>query len=378
MTLLVVTNDFGPRQGGIESFVHALLDRLPRGSFLIYTNNQDASEEFDREFTARTGALVVRDRARVLLPTPRVQRKAAQLVREHQVSAVWFGAAAPLALMAPRLRRAGASTIVATTHGHEVWWAKVPLMRSAIRRIGANVDVLTYLGEFTRKALAKAMRERDLSKLERLAPGVDLTHFVERDGDQIRQRHGMGSDPVIVCISRLVHRKGQDRLIESLPIIHRALPRTRLLLVGDGPRRAYLEGLANRIGVADFVTFAGAVPYADLPAYYSAGTIFAMPTRSRLGGLEVEGLGMVYLEASACRRAVIAGRSGGSPDALLAGQTGELVDDNPREIAKTAVSLLSDEARCRQMGLAGRAWVEREWDWSMVAKRFATMITTAR
>jgi phosphatidyl-myo-inositol dimannoside synthase len=374
MRLLVITNDFGPRQGGIESFVHALLDRLPHGSFLVYTNHQTESAEFDRQFTARTGALVIRDRSRVLLPTMRVRRHAARLVREHEVSAVWFGSAAPLALMTARLRRAGASTIVATTHGHEVWWAKLPLMRTAIRAIGANVDVLTYLGEFTRNALAKAMNNRDLPKLQRLAPGVDLEHFKERDGDIIRQRHGLGTDPVIACISRLVHRKGQDRLIEALPIILRSLPRTRLLLVGQGPRRKHLEALARRLDVADSVTFAGAVPYAELPAYYSAGTIFAMPTRTRLGGLEVEGLGMVYLEASACGRAVIAGRSGGSPDAVLHGKTGELVDDNPAHIAEVALTLLTDQARRREMGSAGRAWVENEWDWSMVADRFTAMV----
>jgi phosphatidylinositol alpha-1,6-mannosyltransferase len=168
--LLVITNDFGPRQGGIESFVHALLERMPHASFTVFTSRQDGADAFDREFTRRTGARVVRDRAKVLLPSPRVARAAATLAVDVAATSVWFGAAAPLGLLAPRLRRAGVGTIVATTHGHEVWWSRVPLMRSAIRRIGSSVDVLTYLGEFTRSAIAPALRPADRSKLRPLAP----------------------------------------------------------------------------------------------------------------------------------------------------------------------------------------------------------------
>jgi len=372
--LLVVTNDFGPRAGGIESFVHALLERMPRGSFMVYASSQSGSADFDREFTQRTGAIVIRDRARVLLPTPRVARTVAMLVREHQVRSVWFGAAAPLALMAGRLRVAGARRIVATTHGHEVWWSKLPVMRHAIRSIGRHVDVLTYLGEYTRSVLARALRPEDRGVLQRLAPGVDLEHFVPRDATAIRTRHGIGSDPVITCISRLVHRKGQDRLIAALPLVRAAVPHTRLLLVGQGPRREQLHALAREHQVEDAVVFAGAVPYDDLPGYYSAGTIFAMPTRSRLAGLEVEGLGMVYLEASACQRAVVAGRSGGSPDAVQQERTGVLVDDDVEAIATAIIRLLSDPELRERMGASGRAWVEQEWGWDQIARRFQHLV----
>lgn len=378
MTLVVVTNDFGPRSGGIESFVHALLERLPRGSFLVFTSAQAHSEEFDRSFTATTGAPVVRARSRVLLPTPRVQRQLRGLVRVQGAEAVWFAAAAPLALMAGRLRKAGVKKVVASTHGHEVWWAKVPIMRAAIRRIGASVDVLTYLGEYTRSVLEGALRPQDRSKLTRLAPGVDLHHFSARDGAAIRDRHHLGNSPVIVCVSRLVHRKGQDRLIAALKQVRLAIPDARLLLVGKGPRRHALEAMARRLELLDAVTFADDVPYAELPAYYSAGSLFVMPTRSRLAGLEVEGLGMVYLEASACNLAVVAGRSGGSPDALLAGITGELVNDNVDEIAATIIRLLRDPDRCREMGASGRSWVESQWDWSNVAATFTHLVSVDR
>lgn len=372
--LLVITNDFGPRQGGIESFVHALLERLPRGSFTVYTSSQSASEPFDRDFEQRTGARVFRDRARVLLPSPRVSRAVATLARAIGADTAWFGAAAPLALMASHLRSAGVGRILATTHGHEVWWAQLPPARMALRRIGRDVDVLTYLGPFTREAISSALKAADHRKLERLTPGVDLEHFHEGGGEQVRERYGLTQAPVIVCISRLVHRKGQDRLIEALPLIRSQVPNARLMIVGKGPRESALRKLATKHGVHESVIFTGAVPYAELPAHYSAGTIFAMPTRTRLAGMEVEGLGMVYLEASACGRAVVAGRSGGSPDAVIAGVTGDLVDDDVQQIARAIIALLSDPERRHQMGQAGRAWVEQEWGWDAVSARFAHLL----
>lgn len=355
---LVITNDFGPRAGGIESFVQALVERLPEA--VIYTSNQPNCEDFDRAFQAKTGAIIVRDRASILLPSPRVARTARRLLREHAIERVWFGAAAPLALMSHSLRKAGATTIVATTHGHEVWWARTPLMRQAIRYIGNHVDVLTYLGDYTASHLRKALSPR--ARLERLAPGVDTDHFAPAN-----PHLNSLSDPVLVCVSRLVHRKGQDRLIEALPIIRRTFPGASLLLVGTGPLEETLRKRARKLGLEAAIHFTGRASYDDLPALFSSGDLFVMPTRSRLAGLEVEGLGMVYLEASACGLPVIAGRSGGSPDAVIPGKTGLLVNDDVEEIAATCVELLADPDRMKSMGSAGREWVLSKWQWSTIA-----------
>lgn len=362
--LLVVTNDFGPRAGGIESFVQALIERLPHGTAVILTSHQAGSQDFDRDFSSRTGALIIRDRSRVLLPTPRVTRKAKELLSEHQIDRVWFGAAAPLALMAQSLRRSGASIIVATTHGHEVWWAQVPVMKWAIRKIGNSVDWLTYLGDYTATKLSRALSTAGQQRLTRLTPGVDIEHFRPVAAHPIRAQI---SGPVLVCVSRLVHRKGQDRLIAALPIIRRTIPTASLLLVGTGPLLDKLRQLAIKEGVADAVHFTGRVPYEDLPSYFCAGDLFVMPTRDRLAGLEVEGLGMVYLEANACGLAVLAGRSGGSPDAVLDHQTGLIVNDDVEELAARCVELLSNPERLEQMGQAGRRWVQESWQWSTIA-----------
>jgi phosphatidylinositol alpha-1,6-mannosyltransferase len=281
---------------------------------------------------------------------------------------VWFGAAAPLGLLAKSLRL---HRSVASTHGHEVGWAQLPGARQALRRIGRDVDVVTYLGEYTRTRLAPYV-----PRLERLPSGVDTALFRPgAGGDAVRRRHGLVDRPVVVCVSRLVPRKGQDMLIRALPEIRRRVPDTALLCVGGGPYLPQLQRLAREEQVADAVVLTGSVPWAELPAHYDAGNVFAMPCRTRRRGLDVEGLGIVFLEASATGLPVVAGRSGGSPDAVLDGTTGRLVDGRTvPEIADAVAGLLEDPARARAMGADGRSWVEEEWRWDVLAGRLRTLL----
>ena len=174
--ILLVTNDLGPRAGGIESFVLGLLERVEPNSVVILTSKQKNSEPFDQELLKKYGAEVIRDRSKILLPTPRTTRKAIKLLKKYHATTVWFGAAAPLALMAKRLRKAGAANIVALTHGHEVWWAKVFPFNFLMRRIGSTVDSLTYLGEFTRNAISRSLSSNAQSAMVKIAPGIDVDH----------------------------------------------------------------------------------------------------------------------------------------------------------------------------------------------------------
>jgi phosphatidylinositol alpha-1,6-mannosyltransferase len=295
-------------------------------------------------------------------------------LREHGCSAVWFGASAPLGLLASALREAGAQRIVASTHGHEVGWAMLPGARQALRRIGSGCDVVTYLGEYTRGRIAGAFGSH--ASFERLTPGVDIETFrPDVDGSVVRARHGLGDRPVIVCVSRLVPRKGQDRLVAVLPAVRRAVPDTALLLVGSGPHHEALLELARASGVADHVILTGPVDADELPAHYAAGTVFAMPCRTRRAGMDVEGLGIVYLEASATGLAVIAGDSGGAPDAVRDGETGYVVSgDDTDALTERLVTLLRDPGLRARMGQAGRAWVERDWRWDVLAERLTAML----
>jgi phosphatidylinositol alpha-1,6-mannosyltransferase len=366
---LLVSNDFPPRPGGIQSFVHNLALRQPPGSLVVYASTWRGAAEFDR----RQPFEVVREPTGMLLPTPAVARRAVAIARAHGCGSVWFGAAAPLGLLAPALRRgAGITRAVALTHGHEVGWAAVPGARAALRRIGRGTDVVTYLGEYTRVRLARVLS--GVTRLERLTPGVDAEVFHPGvDGGAVRDRYGLAGRPVVVCVSRLVPRKGQDMLIKALPAIRRRVPEAALLLVGGGPDRGRLERLA---GATPGVVITGSVPGEQLPAHYAAGDVYAMPCRTRRAGLDVEGLGIVYLEASATGLPVVAGDSGGAPDAVRDGETGFVVPGGDLgAIAERVATLLADPVLAKRMGAAGRAWVEAEWGWQGQADRLLALLT---
>ena len=374
---LIVTNDFPPRQGGIETFVRELADRFPPEEVVVFTSAPGPA-------TAQPAPAesfpypVIRHPVRTLLPTPRVTAHAASLARRYGCGRVWFGAAAPLGLMAGRLRETtDIRTAVATTHGHEVWWARTPGARGLLRRIGTQVDHLTWLGASTRRPIEAALAPG--TRTARLVPGVDTTAFHPRlDGGPVRARYRLGRRPVILCASRLVPRKGQDTLIRALPWIRRAVPDAMLLLVGDGPYAHGLRQLALTEGVLDSVVFAGGHPHHALPRFYAAADVFAMPCRTRRRGLEVEGLGIVYLEAAASGLPVLAGDSGGAPDAVRDGETGHVIDG--RSVAATAdrlTRLLRNPELAHEMGEKGRDWVRTQWTWDHSYATLAGLLQSA-
>ena len=373
--VLFVTNDFGPRAGGIETFIIGLIQRRPFGQTIVYTSFQENSAQFDADWLANYGVRVIRDRSKILLPTPRVALHLRGIIKKEGITTAAFGAAAPLGLLSASMKRAGVLRTVALTHGHEVWWAKVFPFNLLLRRIGSTVDVLTYLGEFTRKAISKALSARAQSAMVKIAPGIDVEHFIPTDASSLRESLGLVDKKVIVSVGRLVHRKGQDHLIEAMPEILKNVPRAHLLLVGEGPYREHLQNLVHQLKLESSVTFIGRIQYQDLPMYICVGDIFAMPSRSRLMGLEVEGLGIVYLEASSCGLPVLAGDSGGAPDAVIQNETGLVVSgtDN-KEIASAAVALLTNLEASQKMGTVGRQWIVDNWRWEIWSKTFEELL----
>jgi Glycosyltransferase len=370
VTTLVVTNDFPPRPGGIQAFVHALALRRPPKSVIVYAPRWEGHETFD----ARQPYRVVRHPTTLMLPVRSVARRAAGLVRDEKCDVVVFGAALPLGLLASPLRAAGADRVVMLTHGHEAAWAGLLPGRVLLRRIARGADVVTYLGEYSRTRLATAI---PAGKLVRLTPGVDTTVFHPgAGGAAIRESLGLTGRPVVVCVSRLVPRKGQDTLLRAWPGVLRQVPEAFLLLVGGGPYHGTLERLISSLGLTLSARITGQVPWSRLPAYYDAGDVFAMPCRTRRRGLDVEGLGIVYLEASATGLPILAGASGGAPDAVRDGETGLVVNgDSPSEVTSALVRLLTDPALSRAMGERGRTWITDNWSWDLVAGRFSKLLT---
>ncbi len=374
---MIVTNDFPPRQGGIETFVATIAGGLPADQVVVYTSRTRGQERYD----ARLPYPVVRDPTSMLVPSPLVRRRVIEAFRAHGCDRVIFGAAAPLGLLAGPLRAAGAERIVGITHGHELWWARVPVARRVLRRIGSGCDALTYLGEYTHRVIAGALTPDAAERMVRMPPGVDTSVFRPATGgddderQRLRAQWGVDADgPVLICVGRLTPRKGQDTLVAAWPEVVAAVPAARLVITGPGDDRA-LRSSAERLGVANRIVFTGGVPHAQTPAFFAAADVFASPCRDRHAGLEVEGLGIVFLEASACGLPVIVGRSGGAVDTVFDGRTGVVVDPTDvRAVAASAIDLLGDPARAAAMGRAGREWVEREWTWRHVHDTVARLL----
>lgn len=369
MPTLLVTNDFPPRTGGIQTYLHELARRLPPGELVVYAPTWPGSTEFDAAF----GHPVHRHPTSLMLPGPAVARRAADLARRHGARTVWFGAAAPLALLGPWLRRrAGVARVVASTHGHEVGWSMLPGARQALRRIGEDADAVTTVSRHTRRRIAAALGPR--AALEHLPSGIDTARFradpVARAA--LRTRYGLGDAPVAVCVSRLVARKGQDVLVAAWPAVRERVPDARLLLVGDGPDAGRLRRLAAG---TPGVVMTGAVPEPELAAHQAVGDVFALPCRTRGGGLDIEGLGIVALEAAACGLPVVVGRSGGAPETVHDGVTGLVVDGRDvRAVAAAVGGLLADPARACAMGAAGRERMVTDWTWDARVARLRELL----
>ena len=370
---LVLTNDFPPRRGGIEAFVYSLCRQLPPDEVVVYT----AAMPGDSATDAALPFPVVRDRSGTLLPQPAVARRAARVLRAYGCDRVLFGAAAPLGLLAATLRAAGANRVVALTHGHETWWAKVPGARAALRRIARHCDALTYVSQWCGEQIASALPAYAAARMHRLAPGVDSTRFRPGcGGADVRRRLMLRPDqPIVVCTARMVARKGQDTLVRAWPRVVRDVPDAELLLVGDGPHRRRVERLAAASPVPGAVHFVGSVAWADVPAYVDAADVFAMPCRTRLGGLEPEALGIVCLEAAACGLPVVVGDSGGAPETVRSNETGYVVDPaDEAGVAAALVQLLARPEAARAMGSRGREWVSSQWTWSAAGQQLRRLL----
>ena len=369
MKLLLVTNDFPPRVGGIQVYLWNIYRRLAEQG--VHVRVFAPTYPGDAAFDASANVEVVRWPGRIMWPTPAIRRRVRDL--SSDVDAVAFGAVLPMNLIAPKM---DLPTIV-HTHGFEVAWARVPVLLQWLRAIGRSASMVTVVSDFTRRFIERALGEDAPTHL--LRTGVDLERFHPGvDGSDVRKRHGIGGRPTVACISRLVPRKGQDQIIRALPRVLERVPDAAALIVGGGPYRERLERLAREKGVEDAVVFAGEAPENELASYYAAGDVFAMPCRSRYAGLEVEGLGLVYLEAQACARPAITGDSGGAPEAVIRGETGFVVPGRDRRaLADVIARVLSAPDEAETMGRAGRAFVEREHRWDDVVARYRAMLAAS-
>ncbi|MDP8960419.1 MAG: glycosyltransferase family 4 protein [Actinomycetota bacterium] len=365
MRLLWLTNDLPPRSGGIERFVANLAIRTRPYDSIVVGPHQAGAAAFD----AAQPFPVVRSPSQWVLPTARTLRLVRSVSRQHRPDVVVLGACWPLGELAMALARDPGVPVVALTHGLEAGLAGVGL-GWLIQRATRGCAAVTTISDYTEVRLVPHVAA---PLVARVPPGADVDVFHPGvDGKGFRARHGVPGDaPLVGCVARLVRRKGQDVLLAAWPALRRQHSDAWLVLVGSGPLEATLRRTVARLGPDSHVVLAGRVAWEELPAAYAALDIFAMPCRTRFGGTDVEGLGTAYLEAQAAGLPVVAGRSGGAPEALRDGDTGLVVDGADADaVAEALVGLLDDGVRRRAMGERARAWAVEHWSWEASARRF--------
>ena len=368
---LVVTNDFPPRIGGVQQYVRSLVGEFPADAVTVLAPRWDGWREHDGSLPFR----VVRYPAKVVLPVREARERVLSLAREIDAEVALLASGFPSSGFGAGLATAGVPHVV-ITHGVEYWLARVPGTAQVMGRSMSRASRVTVLSDFILRKVRPKVPEHVPVSL--CPPGVDLDRFHPGvSGDEVRRRHGLSDRPLIVCVSRLVPRKGQDVLIRSMTAIRRHQPDAALLIVGDGSFRAKLESMTREAPTGS-VVFAGAVPDAALPEYHAAADVFAMPCRSRWGGLEVEGFGIVFMEAASSGRAAVAGDSGGSAEAVLDGETGMVVNGRDQDgVAGAIGACLADPEMSATLGKAGRARAEERFGWPEIASRVAGYLKEA-
>jgi phosphatidylinositol alpha-1,6-mannosyltransferase len=368
MRLVLVTQDFPPARGGIQTWALELARRLASRCerFAVVAPAAEGREAED----AALGVRVIRagtSNTLVLASAPTLARLATREGFDHTLHAQW--STAPAARV---LRRFGKIRRVAiAAHGRELLlepWARVGTAQRGYDRVRrrelAAADCVLAVSHYTAELARGLGAEPSRVVVTRL--GTDPERFRPRDATELRARLELGARPVLLTLARLVPRKGIDSVLGALSEVRRAVPDVVYVIAGDGPDRARLEELVRRAGLDAAVRFAGAIADDELPAWYSLGDVFVMPSRSEPP--DVEGFGIVFLEAAACGRPVVAARAGGVPDAVVDGVSGLLVEPgDDRGLARALAELLADPARRAELGRRGRERVLGELTWEAVA-----------
>lgn len=361
---LLVTNDFPPKIGGIQSYLWELWRRLPPGQVTVLTSPYADSARFDSEQAFR----IERTREPVLLPNPVLARKVRALAREVDAKAIVLDPAVPLGLIGPHLGLPYAAVL----HGSEVTVpGRLPAAKQLLGRVLRESSLLISAGGYPE---AEARRtERRLPPIVQVPPGVDTSRYAPLapiDKASTRAKLGLpAGGPLVLSVSRLVPRKGMDVLIEAAARLAPRHPQLTVAIAGQGRDRARLEHLIRRAGAP--VRLLGRVPGGDLPGLYASADAFVLCCRSRWAGLEQEGFGIVFLEAAAAGVPSVAGDSGGSAEAVLDGETGFVLRDpsNVDSVVTAVDKLISDPDLARRQGLAARHRAEADFSYDVLAER---------
>ena len=365
MRHLLVTNDYPPKVGGIQSYLWEIYRRLPQDKVVVYTTPHPDSESFDQQQTHK----IIRSKQRVLLPTKQVANQIRSVAKDEDIDFIMYDPAVPIGMLGPKIRIPYGVIL----HGAEVTIpGRVPIARALIANVLQNAKLVVTAGDYSTKEAIRAAKQ-DLPICV-IPPGVDIDRFKPLDEQTRSTARGRfnfrDDDEVILTLSRLVPRKGMDVLISATSELAKTRPRVHLLIAGTGRDLRRLKALAQSTNAP--VTFLGYVPDDEVSELYGIADVFGMICRVRWGGLEQEGFGIVFLEAAACGVPQIAGRSGGADEAVLEGETGFVVDSptDSTAVKQALEQLLVDSETRKEMGRNSRARAEKEFSYDNLGIKY--------
>lgn len=373
---LFITNDFPPRIGGFQSYYFGLVQALAPEDIVIMAPSHPGAASFDKSHPYR----VERTKEPVVLPHGRNLERAAHLAQEHGAELVLLGHPLPAGLLGPRLKKRLGLPYAVLLGGAEVTFpATWPVAGQLLRYVMCNASLFIAVSDYTAQAATRLVRGR--VRACTLRPALDVDSFPEpSERMRLEARRALGIEGrLVVCVGRLVPRKGQDVLVEAVARLVPDMPDLSVCLIGQGRLAYRLKRRVEYLGIADRVFFPGALPREGVLQWLAAGDVFASPCRVRWGGLEVEGFGIVFVEAALMGLPVLAGRSGGSVEAVVPGETGVIVDGNSVDEVSAGLRRLLEASDCtrRTLGAAGRGLALRRHNPAIVGARFRELLALA-
>jgi phosphatidylinositol alpha-1,6-mannosyltransferase len=379
MKTLLLSEIFPPEHGGSGRWLWEIYSRLPRDRFVIAAGQHDGAAAFDttHELDVRRLPLTMNDWGIRSWQSLRsywgLYRKLRRIIRQENVTAIHCGRCLPEGWLAYLFKKLLNIPYVCYIHGEDVTSAATSRELSwMLRGILAQSDTLIANSENTARLLRENWPVSE-NQVQVLHPGVDTTRFAPAARDEaVRNRFDWNHRTVVLTVGRLQKRKGHDMMIRALPAIREAVPDVLFAIVGDGAERLALEQLARDEQVESHVQFLGEVSDEDMIRGYQQCDLFALPNRQV--GQDIEGFGMVLLEAQSCGRPVLAGASGGTRETMIPGETGIVTPcENPDQVAEAVTPLLLAPDELQKMGEAARPWAVNNFDWTALSHKAAQL-----
>lgn len=379
MKILLITDKFAPERGGSQIILANLYQHLQGHEVTILTRVTAGDAEFDATYPHRV----------IRIPWPKVPklrsaefawrlwRAACRLCAIERFDQIHCGQPLETGPVGVQVaKRFGIPAVIHTFAEDVTSFEEHPVLGSVLRNTLRRASAVSTISSYTFERLEKLGVAKQRIRL--LYPGLNPEEWTRTAGvPELRSKLGVEGRKVILSISRLIPRKGQDTVLQALPAVLKAVPNALYVIVGDGPERGRLEQLAERLGVADYVRFVGSIPNTETQTYYRCCDVFVMPNRRMPNG-DIEGFGLVFLEANACGKPVVGGRSGGAVDAIVDGETGYLVDPtSPDEVAERLIRLLLDPALAARLGEQGRVRTVASFTWENSGRCLGTIVSLA-